>query len=283
MTLLNNSISSASSATIASNWPTIPTVSETIDKPKRNTKQAVQLDTLHVPRASELVAEKLRSLIVMGEVTAGTSLPTEKELVKQLGVSRATLREALRLLQAEGLIATKQGPKGGIIVQKPGSAHLTRSLSLLLQLEDTPFQMLLEARCLLEPLCAKLAAERATVEEVAQLQALAGKVKESVGDLEAYVQAQLDFHLTVIAYAHNDVLRLYTISVGELISTQTANVGLSERQQWAGVKAAEAIMSAIVNRNSALAARLTETHLHRFESILREKLGLRKQGVQVKI
>lgn len=277
MTFLNNSISPATSATIKNNWTPSPTsVSETTDGSKYKGKQAVLLDTLHVPRASELVAEKLRSLIVMGEVPAGASLPPEKELVKQLGVSRATLREALRLLQADGLIATKQGPKGGIIVQKPGSAHLTRSLSLLLQLEDTPFQMLLEARCLLEPLCAKLAAERATGEEVAQLQALASKVKENVGDLEAYVQAQLDFHLAVIAYAHNDVLRLYTVSVGELISAQTANVGLSERQQLAGVKATEAIVNAIVNKNSTLAARLTETHLRRFEAILREKLGLYK-------
>lgn len=280
MTLFNNSISSAPSAAVTSNWPpsTTPTA-DTTNEPirKSKAKKPVQLETLHVPRASELVADKLRSLIVMGEVTAGASLPPEKELVKQLGVSRATLREALRLLQAEGLIATKQGPKGGIIVQKPGSANLTRSLSLLLQLEDTPFQMLLEARCLLEPLCAKLAAERATAEELAQLQAFADKVKESVGDLESYVQAQLDFHLAVIAFAHNDVLRLYTTSVGELISTQTANVGLSHYEQLAGVKAAEAILNAIVTKNSQLASRRTEAHLRSFEAVLRDKLGLRKK------
>jgi len=89
-------------------------------------RQTVRLDTLKVPRASELVAEKLRSLIVTGEVPPGAGLPSEKELVAQLGVSRATLREALRMLESEGLIATRPGPKGGIVVQKPGDLHLKK-------------------------------------------------------------------------------------------------------------------------------------------------------------
>jgi DNA-binding FadR family transcriptional regulator len=209
----------------------------------------------------------------MGEVAIGAMLPSEKELVSQLGVSRATLREALRMLETEGLIATKPGPKGGIVVRRPGSANLTRSLSLLLQLEETPFEETLEARRLLEPMCANLAAQRASAEEVAQLQQHIEIMRQNIGNVDNYVAAQLDFHLGVIAAAHNAVLRLYTISVGEIISSQTTSVGLTQDEQLLGVKAAESILSAIVSKNGSLAARRTESHLRSFEVILLEKLS----------
>ena len=232
-------------------------------------KRTVRLDTLKVPRASELVAEKLRSLIVTGQVAPGAGLPPEKELVSQLGVSRATLREALRLLEAEGLIATKQGPKGGIVVQRPGPAQLTRSLSLLLQLEATPFSTVLEARRLLEPLCANLAAERATPEELGAMQASVEEMRVSIGDTDWYVKEQLHFHLIIFAAAHNEVLRLYTTSVGDLITDRTAQIGLSETAQITGVKSAVSILAAIKARNGVLAARRVEIHLRAFEMLLK--------------
>ena len=228
----------------------------------------MRLDTLKVPRASELVADKLRSLIVDGVVNEGATLPPEKELVSQLGVSRATLREALRILEAEGLISTKTGPKGGIMVQRPGSANLTRSLSLLLQLEETPFSDLLEARRLLEPICANLAAQRVTPEEMAELESIIEHMRMTLDDTSAYVRQQLAFHLKVIAAAHNDVLRLYTLSVGELITARAAQVGLSMEQRQIGLKVAEGILVALKTRNGKLAARRIELHLEAFETII---------------
>jgi DNA-binding FadR family transcriptional regulator len=228
----------------------------------------MRLDTLKVPRASELVADKLRSLIVDGVVREGATLPSEKELVSQLGVSRATLREALRILESEGLISTRTGPKGGIMVQRPGSANLTRSLSLLLQLEETPFSDLLEARRLLEPLCANLAAQRVTPAEMADLEGIIAQMRLTMDDTSAYVRQQLAFHLKVIAAAHNDVLRLYTLSVGELISARATQVGLSMEQRQIGLKVAEGILVALKTRNGKLAARRIELHLEAFETII---------------
>lgn len=231
----------------------------------------MRLDTLKVPRASELVADKLRSLIVEGVVQEGATLPSEKELVSQLGVSRATLREALRILEAEGLIVTKTGPRGGIVVQRPGSANLTRSLSLLLQLEETPFSELLEARRLLEPMCANLAAQRATGAELAGLEEILQDMRMTLDDTNAYVLQQLKFHLGVIAAAHNHVLRLYTTSVGELISARTAQVGLTLEERETGLKACEGILAALKSRNGSLAARRVELHLRAFEPIIEGK------------
>ncbi|HEX2914185.1 MAG TPA: FadR/GntR family transcriptional regulator [Chloroflexia bacterium] len=234
-------------------------------------KVSMRLDALKVPRASELVADKLRSLIVDGVVQPGATLPPEKELVSQLGVSRATLREALRILEAEGLILTKTGPRGGIVVQRPGSANLTRSLSLLLQLEETPFSVILESRHLLEPLCANLAAERITPEELADLTGSLERMRQYINDINSYVREQFAFHMGVIAAAHNDVLRLYTTSVGEIISARTTQVGLSLEERQEGIKAAESILAALESRNGALAARRVELHLRAFEPIIEKE------------
>ncbi len=233
-------------------------------------KSAMRLDTLKVPRASELVADRLRALIVDGVVQQGATLPSEKELVAQLGISRATLREALRMLESEGLISTKTGPKGGIVVQHPSSANLTRSLSLLLQLEETPFTMLLEARRLLEPLCANLGAQRATDQELADLELILQDMRAQIDDTRAYVGQQLAFHLAVIASAHNDVLRLYTTSVGELISARATQVGLTLEEREIGVKAAESILVALRSRNGTLAARRVELHLRAFDPMIQK-------------
>ncbi|NWJ45077.1 MAG: FadR family transcriptional regulator [Chloroflexi bacterium] len=237
---------------------------------KKRTK--LQFETLKVPRASELVAEKLRSIILSGVVVEGQNLPPEKDLVSQLGVSRATLREALRMLETEGLISTKTGPKGGATVRRPGSANLTRSLALLLQLEETPFQMLLETRRMLQPICAELAAQRISSDELQGLQMALEMMRHNLDDIPNYLEAQLRFHLGIISAAHNDVLRLYTTSVGEIITAQTARIGLSEAERRTGLKAAESILAAIEAHDGALAARRVEAHLRAFETILhREK------------
>lgn len=246
----------------------LPTLPVSPEKETAKKRGAVKLETLKVPRASELVAEKLRNLIIEGKVETGSYFPPEKELVIQLGVSRATLREALRMLETEGLISTKTGPKGGIVVQRPGTASLTRSLDLLLQLESTPFSHLLEARRLLEPVCANLAAERITAEEIEHLRTSLELMRQNVEDMQAYLKYQLQFHLAIFAAAHNDVLRLYTTSIGELITAQTAKSGLSEKQRLIGIKAAEGILAALVARNGNLAARRAETHLKAFDAIL---------------
>lgn len=121
---------------------------------------------------------------------------------------------------------------------------------------------------MLEPLCANLAAERVTVEEMAELEAIIEQMRLNLHDTNAYIQQQLAFHLKVFAAAHNDVLRLYTTSVGELISARTTQVGLSLEQRQIGLKSAEGILVALKTRNGKLAARRIELHLQAFETII---------------
>src|SRR3712207_4142903 len=94
---------------------------------------AGMLEPVLVPRASDILAGKLRDIILSGRIPAGGALPTERELVAQSGLSRASVREALRVLEVEGLILTRVGRSGGSTVTLPGRASVARSLELFVR------------------------------------------------------------------------------------------------------------------------------------------------------
>jgi GntR family transcriptional regulator, transcriptional repressor for pyruvate dehydrogenase complex len=83
-------------------------------------QQAARLSPMQVPKASDVLANDLRERILRGEFPAGTSLPPERDMVAQAQMSRTTVREALRILQVQGLIRIKTGRSGGAYVQRPG-------------------------------------------------------------------------------------------------------------------------------------------------------------------
>jgi DNA-binding FadR family transcriptional regulator len=121
----------------------------------------------------ELVAAELRARVVEGILQPGTRLPNEEVLAREFGVSRATLREALRSLAAENLIRTAKGAGGGSYVTLPSAdvvaGVLHSSLSLMANADDVTLDELLEARELLEVPAARLAAQRCTEEELERL------------------------------------------------------------------------------------------------------------------
>ena len=117
-----------------------------------------------VRKAYEQVADQLRELIVSGELARGERLPNENTLAHEFGVSRATVREALRLLAAQNLIRTAKGAGGGSYVTLPSVDHISEflhaSINLLTEAQDVTLEEFLEARELLEVPAARLAAER---------------------------------------------------------------------------------------------------------------------------
>src|SRR5438445_11947364 len=97
------------------------------------------------------VADDLRALIVSGELSDGDSLGREPELVERFGVSRPSLREALRILEAEGLISVVRGMRGGVIVHEPDERMTARTAALVLQARKVSLADVHAARSLLEP------------------------------------------------------------------------------------------------------------------------------------
>jgi DNA-binding FadR family transcriptional regulator len=100
------------------------------------------------------IADELRSLIVSGELSEGDSLGHEPDLVERFGVSRPSLREALRILEAEGLVTVVRGVRGGVVVHAPDQRMTARTAALVLQARNVPLADVFEAPRRRSPECA---------------------------------------------------------------------------------------------------------------------------------
>ncbi len=173
-------------------------------------------------RAYEEVAGRLRAQILEGVLEEGCRLPKETVLADAFHVSRATVREALRLLAAQGLIRTAKGAGGGSFVTVPSALHLTESLrsgiGLLTTADDLTLEELLEARELLEVPAAGLAARRCSDEDLLLLQAA---IPERPLQLptEAQFVHNRDFHSCVIAACGNTLLSIAAQPVFAVLQT----------------------------------------------------------------
>jgi GntR family transcriptional regulator, transcriptional repressor for pyruvate dehydrogenase complex len=114
------------------------------------------------PKASELVTSALRRMIVDGQLTDGDFLPRESELMEHFRVSRPTLREAVRVLEAERLVEVRRGSRTGARVRVPGPEIIARPAALLLELAGTTLSDVVTARLAIEPYAARLLAENGT-------------------------------------------------------------------------------------------------------------------------
>ena len=107
------------------------------------------VSAVRVPKAGEMVAAQLRRQIVLGELKEGDQLPPESVLMEQFGVSRPTLREAFRILEAEGAITVRRGVRGGARVQVPDIGVAARHIGLLLQYRGALLSDVYEVRAVL--------------------------------------------------------------------------------------------------------------------------------------
>src|SRR5579884_1193816 len=204
---------------------------------------------VRIPKGSELLAQRVRAAILVGDLPVGSLLPSEHELVRQLGVSRATVREGLRLLEADGLIATRPGRRGGATVCRPSAGAHTRSLALLLQFDGATLGALLEARRVIKPLCGRLAAERAGEAELASMRAALAEMRAVIPDPEAFHRAGIRFHLLIAQATHNPVLDIYATSLAELIYDPICRIPFTREDFEAGVASCERILEAIERRD----------------------------------
>lgn len=134
--------------------------------------------SVRIPKTAELVAARLRTEIVRGQLKEGDTLPPETTLMEEFGVSRPTLREAYRLLEAESLIQLKRGARGGAVVSVPDISVASRYVGLILQMSGTTVDEIHAARAIFEPACARLFTERRTDADLDELRACVDRMRE---------------------------------------------------------------------------------------------------------
>jgi DNA-binding FadR family transcriptional regulator len=162
---------------------------------------------------SEQVIAALRNQITSGEWPVGSRIPTEPELVEQLGVARNTVREAVRALAHNGLLDIRQGSGTYVVATSELAGVMHR------RFVDAAPDHIAELRSALESAAARLAAERRTERDLKQLDALLLRREEAweSGDAEAFVTADATFHLAVVAASHNDVMTAMYADLGEVL------------------------------------------------------------------
>lgn len=169
-------------------------------------------------KAAALAAAELRRRIATGELAPGDRLPPEDGLMEEFDLARTTLREALRILESEGIITVQRGRRGGPRVTRPPIEHLARGLALHLQMEGTTLDDVDAARQVIEPALAASMARSCTEEGLNALeQAIAGAAAAAhAGDRPAFGRAAAAVHGTLYEHGGNTTLALIARTLHEV-------------------------------------------------------------------
>lgn len=226
-----------------------------------------------VPKASSLLANELRTSIVRGKLAEGTPFLSESEIIEQSGVSRATVREALRLLETEGLIVSKRGPRGGLRVGKPDLQSIVRTIAVNLAMSEATLGDMFTFRRLVERESARLAAEHATPEQRAQLAAAISAEPHPLADV-------IDFHDLIAESTGNEFFRLLQKVVVSLASWHTPDEGLDDDDLVLARAAHNKIVRKILDGDGDGAARAMDRHLEAFEGMVRDSGNIDKPVIR---
>jgi GntR family transcriptional repressor for pyruvate dehydrogenase complex len=215
-------------------------------------------------RISSLATDTLLSRIVRGVWKPGDKLPSERQLSEQMGMSRASVREAIRSLETMGLVDVRHGQ--GAFVRDSGESAEDRFFSGWHADHRYPIDELLAFRLLIEPELAALAAEHADATFIAELRTLTGAMEEATGtdDLPLLVQLDTAFHDAITRRAANRLYRDMLDHVAELL-IDSRRISLSVPGRAGQVVAAHtAVVDAIATGNPGHAAEAMRRHLDKF-------------------
>lgn len=200
------------------------------------------------------IAKQIRESIINGSLKADDRLPTETGLAEQFGVSRPTIREALKRLAAQNLIRSRRGPGGGTFVKRPSQkdvqTDLTTAVTLLVTLDEFDLSDIAEARHELEVLCGRLAAER---HEKHHLESMAKEIayqKEGLVSDEEFCASDVRFHRALVDATGNPILQFVMFSVIEALQPVENMVIFRFRERRKIIRQHQRILSALKARDA---------------------------------
>lgn len=216
------------------------------------------------------VAAQLREAILSGALASGSELPSERELGERFGVGRTTVREALRALQAQGLVVSGAATAPLRVVQPEAlSAGPARdALVHLLRLGQVPLSDLVELRCVLEGTAVAAVARRHSDDDLAALTRGIDAMRAARDDVRSFEQADVQFHLALAAASGNEAVHLVMLAVRDSIGSHLLDALQADAESAATIERLlaehEQLLAAIQRRDADEARRLVEAHVAGF-------------------
>ncbi len=226
------------------------------------------------PKIAQAVAEEILQDIVDRGLEAGARLPSETDMAETYGIARASLREALRILEIHGLIWIKPGPGGGPVVAAINSEDLGRTLTFFLQASRTTFREVMQARLVLEPIMARQAAERDDDDVRAALQSGIERSRDVLdeGD-DQYLAVATDFHGIVSGASGNTVLDLLARSLKDIYVARVRSIVYAPDEREKLLHDHEVVADAILSGDGDRAESLMRDHMQEYVAIMEDRFA----------
>jgi DNA-binding FadR family transcriptional regulator len=215
----------------------------------------VQENAILKASISKQIAEQLRSAIVSGQFKIGERLPTEDELAQRYGVSRPSVREALKRLAAQNLVRAKRGPTGGNFVVQPSFEELAESLSgaatLLVGMGALDIEEIIEARRILQVSCLQQAVISADEAHLRNIETALRRQQDPEISDEDFCQADVAFHRALVDATNNGMLRFVMYTVIEALIPVTNMVVTVVRERSDIISLHQRMLAQLRQRNAA--------------------------------
>jgi len=215
---------------------------------------------VHAARLYEQIVDQIEEAILKGELQPGDKLPAERELAEQFGVSRTAIREAIKALTQKGLVEAYPG-RGTFVINSTPQA-VRHSLDLLVKFDGSEgTRSLVEVREIFEPEIAALAASRAKQEHIKVMQDAVELMDASLEDIDAFIEADLDFHLALAEGTGNVLIPTLTDTLVVLLREQRKRIALVKGGMVRAQKHHKKILEAILKRDAQTAREAMRAHL----------------------
>lgn len=180
-------------------------------------KSQADVEWRQIPRtrAYEMVIHQIEEQITAGALVVGDQLPAERDLAARLGVSRAAVREAMRAMEAQGVVRSGVGvgPDSGTFLTSMPSKALTQFLRLHMALANFPIDDVVETRIMLERWSARLAAKQSSADDLATMARLLDEMDTERDDVAVFNELDTDFHVAMAEAAHNSLITEMTTAI----------------------------------------------------------------------
>lgn len=216
------------------------------------------------PKAALVVAQRIVQDINDQRLRAGDQLPAEALMLEEYGIGRGTLREALRLLEFQGVLTLKPGPRGGPVILIPDATHLASAQVLILNMNRAPLRDVVCIREILEPTAAAAAAERMDNRVLQSLADAISILKSDEADASTIHRAALDFHLIVAQSCGNTLLAYQVESLVLIVGGTTVGFEYSRTESTQIAASHQGILDGLSEADGEAVRQRTLTHLEQF-------------------